>query len=132
MSRPVSAKWRPPLALVLGGTLAAVFVLPVTAIGYFRVAGGVLGWWETTLLIAGMAAVATVILGWLLWRLVLRPVRRLTHFAHAEGDMTPPSQFGTPEFSALGRAFFEMTKRFRGIFGGHTHQITILCSPGDF
>ena len=114
MSRRVIAKWRPPLALVLGGTLTAVFLLPLVAIGYFRVAGGVLGWWETTLLIAAMAAVATCMLGWLLWRLVLRPVRRLTAYADAEGAAAAPTHFGTPEFSKLGQAVLDMTARLRG------------------
>lgn len=114
MSRRVVAKWRPPLALVLGGTLAAVFLLPITAIGYFRVAGGVLGWWETTLLIGGIAAAATLLLGWFLWRLVLRPIRRLTAYTQAEGDIRPPTHYGTPEFSALGQSVLEMTARLRG------------------
>ncbi len=74
MSRRVIRKWRPPLALVLGGTLAAVFFLPLVGIGYFRVAGGVLGWAETAWMIGWMALVATTILGVLLWRLVLHPV----------------------------------------------------------
>lgn len=114
MSRRVRAKWRPPLVLVLGGTLAAVFLLPILAIGYFRVAGGILGWFETTLLIGGIAASATVVLGWLLWRLVLRPVRRLTAYAEAGGEGTAPTHFGTPEFSQLGQAVLEMTARLRG------------------
>ncbi len=114
MSRRVIAKWRPPLVLVLGGTLAAVFLLPIIAIGYFRVAGGVLGWGETTMLIGTMAAVATAVLGWFLWRLVLRPVRRLTAYAKAEGAVTPPTHFGTPEFSELGAAVLDMTARLRG------------------
>lgn len=114
MSRRVRAKWRPPLALVLGGTLTAVFLLPILAIGYFRVAGGILGWGETTLLIGAIAAVATSVLGWLLWRLVLRPVRRLTAYAKDEGAGRAPTHFGTPEFSALGQALLEMTARLRG------------------
>ncbi|MEM8537813.1 MAG: ATP-binding protein [Pseudomonadota bacterium] len=114
MPRRVIAKWRPPLALVLGGTLAAVFVLPLIGIGYFRIAGGVLGWAETTWLIGWMALVTTVILGWLLWRLVLRPVRALTAFARSEGATDPPSHFGTAEFSTLGASVLDMTTRLRG------------------
>jgi len=112
--RRVTAKWRPPLALVLGGTLAAVFLLPLVGIGYFRVAGGVLGWAETTWLIGWMALIATVILGWLLWRLVLRPVRTLTEFAESEGEGAAPTHFGTPEFSTLGATVLDMTTRLRG------------------
>ena len=114
MPRRVTRKWRPPLAFVLGGTLAAVFFLPLIGIGYFRVAGGVLGWGETSWMIGCMAFVATVILGALLWRLVLQPVRALTAYARNEGATDAPTHFGTPEFSQLGEAVLEMTSALRG------------------
>lgn len=114
MSRRVIRKWRPPLAMVLGGTLAAVFFLPLIGIGYFRVAGGVLGWAETAWMIGWMAFIATAVLGALLWRLVLRPVRALTAYAQQEGDAAPPTHFGTPEFSHLGEAVLAMTSALRG------------------
>lgn len=108
----IRQKWRPPLALVIGGTLAAVLTLPMIGIGYFKVAGFILGWGETTLLFFVVALISTLILGFLLWRLVLRPVYALT--AHAEAvrdgrDDTPlPPHFGTPEITALGQAVLEM------------------------
>jgi signal transduction histidine kinase len=114
MPRRVIRKWRPPLAFVLGGTLAAVFFLPLIGIGYFRVAGGVLGWGETSWMIGCMAFVATLILGALLWRLVLQPVRALTAYAKNEGAIDAPVHFGTPEFSQLGEAVLEMTSALRG------------------
>ena len=114
MQRGVIRKWRPPLALVLGGTLAVVVLLPIIAIGYFRVAGGILGWRETTGIIAIIAIVAALVLGWLLWRLVLRPVRTLTAYAKAEGGIDAPTHYGTPEFSALGQSVLQMTARLRG------------------
>lgn len=114
MPRRVIAKWRPPLALVLGGTLAAVFLLPLIGIAYFRVAGGVLGWAETAWMIGWMAFAATVVLGFLLWRLVLRPVRALTAYAEAHDDAVAPTHFGTPEFSALGQAVLDMTATLNG------------------
>ncbi|MEJ8562744.1 ATP-binding protein [Yoonia sp. GPGPB17] len=124
MPRRVIRKWRPPLALVLGGTLATVFFLPIVGIGYFRVAGGVLGWAETTWMIGWMAFVATVILGALLWRLVLRPVHALTAYAESEGATEAPTHFGTPEFSKLGQAVLEMTSALRG-------RETVLRSYAD-
>ncbi len=114
MSRRVNAKWRPPLALVLGGPLAAVFFLPLVGIGYFRVAGGVLGWAETAWMIGWMAFAATAILGFLLWRLVLRPVRAITDYAQSEGGSNVPVHFGTPEFSKLGQSVIAMTQTLQG------------------
>lgn len=112
MSRRLTAKWRPPLVFVLAGTLAAVFSLPLLGIGYFRVAGGVLGWGETSWIIGWLAFAATVLLGFLLWRLVLRPVQALTAYARdvALGgqDVQTPAHFGTPEFSELGQAVRQM------------------------
>jgi hypothetical protein len=35
MQRRVIAKWRPALVLVLGGTLAGVFFLPLLAVEFF-------------------------------------------------------------------------------------------------
>lgn len=114
MSRRVISKWRPPLALVLGGTLVAVFAMPILGIGYFRLAGGVLGWAETAWMIFWLAFLVTGILGLLLWRLVLRPVRGLTAFAQSEGKIAPPTRFGTPEFSKLGQAMLQMNAALRG------------------
>ncbi len=112
MRRGVIRKWRPPLWLVTGGTLATVFLLPLVGIAYFRVAGGVLGWAETSLMIVLMALAATALLGWLLLRLVLRPVQALTDYAQAvtRGDTArTPVHYGTPEFSTLGRAVLHMS-----------------------
>ena len=112
MQPRVRHKWRPPLALVVGGTLAGVLGLPLVGIAYFRVAGNVLGWAETSWLIAWMAVVATAILGFLLWRLVLRPVYALTAHARAMKagrlDAPLPAHFGTPEFSELGQSVIDM------------------------
>lgn len=112
MSRRVNGKWRPPLALVIGGTLAAVLCLPLIGIGYFRVAGDILGWGETAWLIGWMAFASTALLAWLLWRLVLRPVYALTRYARAmksgKREATPPRHFGTPEFRELGRSVIDM------------------------
>ncbi len=112
MRRQIRQKWRPPLALVIGGTLAAFLTIPMIGIGYFKLAGFILGWGETTLMIFVMALVSTIILGFLLWRLVLRPVYALTAHAQAvrdgrENSPLPP-HFGTPEITALGQAVLEM------------------------
>ncbi len=108
----ISRKWRPPLALVIGGGLAGVLATPLIGIVYFRLWGNVLGWGEAALLVGCIAVVATLILGLLLWRLVLRPVYALTAHANAvkigKTDAPLPTHFGTPEFRELGHSVFEM------------------------
>jgi signal transduction histidine kinase len=56
--------------------------------------------------------ISTTILGFLLWRLVLRPVYALTAHARAmkagRVDAPLPTHFGTPEFSELGQSVIDM------------------------
>lgn len=133
----IARKWRPPLALVIGGTLAAVLILPLLGIGYFRVAGNILGWGETSWLIGWMAVAATALLGFLLWRLVLRPVYALTAYARAvkqgRRDAPLPPHFGTPEFTDLARAVHEMAttlqNREAGIRAYSDHVTHEMKSP---
>lgn len=118
MSGRVTQKWRPPLSLVIGGTLTVVLTLPLIGIAYFRLAGNILGWGETSWLLAVMAIVATTLLGFLLWRLVLRPVWALTDYANAirrgQQDTIVPDHFGTPELSELGEAVIGMGATLEG------------------
>lgn len=85
---------------------------PLIGIVYFRLWGNILGWGEAAWLVGWVAVIATMILGLLLWRLVLRPVYALT--AHAKAvkagqiDAPRPQHFGTPEFRELGQSVFEM------------------------
>lgn len=118
MQGPVTQKWRPPLWFVLAGTVAVIFAIPVVIIGYLRVAGGVIDRSETAFLLMGVSLIATLVMGYLLWRLVLRPVRSLTAYARsvaADRDAIPPPHFvGTPEFSELIRAVQRMSRVLQG------------------
>jgi two-component system, OmpR family, sensor kinase len=108
----VRAKWRPPLALIVGGAMAGIVAVPLVGILWFRVAGNTMAPAETAWLIVGTAIASALILGYLLWRLVLRPVTQLTAHARAvkagRGDVAPPAHFGTPEFGALGQSMIDM------------------------
>jgi signal transduction histidine kinase len=116
--RDGQTKWRPSLALVIGGGLAGVLFTPLVGIVYFRLWGNILGWGEAAWLVGWIAVIATTILGLLLWRLVLRPVYALT--AHAKAvkagqiDAPRPQHFGTPEFRELGQSVFEMGAVLQG------------------
>ncbi len=107
----VTRKWRPPLLLVLGGTLGAVLALPLAGVLALRVLNPVFGFRQSALMIAAVILVATAILGYLLWRLLLRPVRALA--AHAHGvrvgaAVVPPAHYGTSELRDLGQAVLDM------------------------
>ncbi|MEO0744271.1 MAG: HAMP domain-containing sensor histidine kinase [Pseudomonadota bacterium] len=131
--RRVRRKWRPPLALVIGGTLLAVFVLPLLGLVNLRLWGNVLGWGEAAWLIFWLALAATAVLAVLLWRLVLRPVYALTRYADAmkRGDgADAPDHYGTPEFGALAVSVMAMgdslNSRAEGMraYAGHvTHEL---------
>jgi len=134
--KPVRRKWRPPLALVIGGTLAVVLLLPLFGIVYLRLWGNVLGWGEAAWLIGWLAVVATALLGFLLWRLVLRPVYALTAYARAMKagqDAPAPAHFGTPELGALGASVMAMGdslhSRAEGMKAYADHVAHELTSP---
>lgn len=137
MQDRVARKWRPPLALVIGGTLAGVLAVPVLGVAWFRLAGNILGWLGTAQLFAGVAGVATLVLALLLWRLVLRPVWALTTYARAmktgRTDTLPPERFGTAELSELGRSVIDMGdalhSRARGLSAYADHVTHELKSP---
>jgi len=117
MQQRVTRKWRPPLALVLAGTLAAIIAVPLFAVAVLRIAGGVMGWFEISLMLFWLGVIATSILAFLLWRLVLRPVWSLTAYAQAvtEGDTSgAPTHLGTPEFTDLAAAVLEMSATLQG------------------
>ncbi|WP_299694290.1 HAMP domain-containing sensor histidine kinase [uncultured Tateyamaria sp.] len=129
----VRRKWRPPLALILGGTLGAVFLMPLLGMVYLRLWGNVLGWGEAAWLILWLAFAATSVLAVLLWRLVLRPVTALTRYAQAKkrgDDAQAPDQFGTPELGRLATSVMAMgdslNSRAEGLraYAGHvTHEL---------
>lgn len=134
--KPVTRKWRPPLALVIGGTLAAVLALPLFGIVYLRLWGNILGWGEAAWLIGWLAVIATSVLGFLLWRLVLRPIYALTAYARAmkAGQNAPaPVHFGTPELGALGASVMAMgdslSSRAEGMKAYADHVTHELKSP---
>lgn len=111
MPQRISAKWRPPLALIVVGAMAGVVAVAVIGLLWARVAGNILSAKEVVLTIISLSVIAALLLGYLLWRLVLRPVTALTSHARAVKAgraAPPPSHFGTPEFSQLGQSVIDM------------------------
>jgi two-component system OmpR family sensor kinase len=104
-------RWRPSLALVLGGALGGTLALSFAGLVALRYLGPVTGF---KLAAAGLGlgiALATLVLGWLLLRLLLRPIKALGRYAE---DMDqPPAHFGTREIHATARRVIAMAERLR-------------------
>lgn len=113
MRRKLRVKWRPPLMLVLGGSLLAVLVLPVFGLVVVDVLAPGLSAGSALLTVAVGAFGATLVLGWLLWRLILRPVQGLAQRAEVirgGGVAEPMEHYGTPEIGDLGQAVLDMAE----------------------
>jgi len=126
-------KWRPSLALVLGGGLAGTLVLSLLGLVALRYLGPEIGFRRAAVLLALLIGLATAILGYLLIRLLMRPVRALAGYAGAvrSGRPTlPPQQFGTQELGQLGAAVLDMSETLqrreasvRGFADHVTHEL---------
>ena len=72
MSRYVEKKWRPPLILILGGSLMAILILPIYGAVFADFLTPMIGRRNAVYIVAFCAFVATLVLGWLLWIAVLQ------------------------------------------------------------
>lgn len=116
MRQRLRQKWRPPLSLVLGGSLAAVLILPVVgAVFATLLAPSIGGRWAAALVVLG-AGLATLVLGYLLWRLILSPIRALGERASeiSQGaPVSPIGRVGTPEVSEVAEVVLDMAEKLR-------------------
>lgn len=113
MRARIDQKWRPSLLLVLGGVLGAVLAAPLVGLFALRALGPSLGFRSSALLIAALILLITLILGYLLWRLLLRPVTALAdRAAQAKAGqpipLDPLPHYGTQELHALGQSVLDM------------------------
>jgi two-component system, OmpR family, sensor kinase len=116
--RRIVGKWRPSLGFVVGGALAGTLGLSVLGLVTLRLAGSVLGYRVAVLGIAAGILVATMILGWLLVRLILRPVVALAgRAADLRADPMarpePLAHYGTRELRDLGDSVLDMARRLQ-------------------
>lgn len=118
MSRRVTAKWRPPLILVLGGALFAVLTLPLLGLLAVGLLEQRLGYGRASVMVAAVVGAVTLVLAFLLWRLLYGPITALAAQARAvaagQGE-TPGAlrHYGTAEMGELGQSFLEMTAALR-------------------
>ena len=120
----IRRKWRPSLALVIGGTLAAVLLAPMAGLLVVKFLWGYMRYRYAALLVGAGVLLVTAVLGWLLWRLIVRPVQRLSAesraFAAGEVDrFSPQSRYGTRELQELGQSVLDMAESL------HNRQETV-------
>ncbi|WP_170327892.1 sensor histidine kinase [Ruegeria arenilitoris] len=111
-------KWRPSLAFVLGGALCGTLLLSLTGLVAFRYLGPELGYRNAAVLLALIITAATGVLGWLLVRLLLRPIFALERFAtqvvrRPAAPLSPPARFGTQELGTTAQSVIDMAETLR-------------------
>ncbi|WP_377190542.1 sensor histidine kinase [Ruegeria meonggei] len=111
-------RWRPSLAFVLGGALCGTLLLSLTGLVVFRYLGPDLGYRNAAFLLGLIITAVTAILGWLLVRLLLRPITALERFAtqvarYPAEPSQPPAHFGTQELRITAQSVIDMADTLR-------------------
>ncbi len=115
MQRDIDIKWRPPMWLVIACTISGMLLLPILALFVLSRLVLVMDF-NSALLITAVGAVAIgIIIGWVLLRILLRPITTLAARADeirmGEADaLAPLAHYGTSEMEAMGRAIRQMGK----------------------
>ena len=119
--RNIKQKWRPSLGLVLFGGLLGVLGTLASALLIIYGLGPYMGIIPTYLVVTGFTTLALFILGWLLWRLIYRPIGNLAEKVGQMRDGAEVTQehFGTSEFSRLGAEVIDMAR----VLGNRTDTI---------
>lgn len=112
----MSRRWRPSLGFVLGGALIGTLALSFAGLVALRYLGPAIGFRNAAMVLSAAIALATALLGWLLVRLLLRPIRALEAYADAQKrgvDPVPPAHFGTRELHATAQRVIAMAEALR-------------------
>ncbi len=112
----MTGKWRPSLGFVIGGALSGTLVLSLIGLVALRYLGPEIGFRQAAVLLALLIAIITAVPGWLLVRLLVRPIYELESYAkgqEAGQNPRPPRHFGTKEIDATARGVIAMAKALR-------------------
>lgn len=112
-ARPDPRRWRPSLAMVLGGALAGTLALSFIGLVVLRYLGPEIGFRNAAAILGLLIALATAALGAVLVRLLLRPIRALEAYARAEGAGPVPMHYGTRETHATAERVIAMAEALR-------------------
>lgn len=131
-------KWRPPLAIVIGASVAGLLVLPIFGFVVLRWVQPIFGWKVSVFWVSFAMLAAAVLIGAVQWRLLVRPIRELAHAAQdiADGktsDPVPLRRYGTAELSELGTNVLNMAQDIldqnQALRGYADHVVHELKSP---
>lgn len=109
----MTRRWRPSLGFVLGGALAATLGMSFVGLVVLRYLGPEIGFRPAAALLGVVITILTALLGWLLVRLLLRPIRALEAYAEAEGTAPVPVHYGTKELHATAVRVIAMAEALR-------------------
>lgn len=118
MKPPLIDKWRPSLTFVLGGGLLGTLILSFVGLVALRYLGPEIGFRNAASLLATLILMATAILGWLLVRLLLSPIRSLQDYAasmrqNPQEVSKAPEHSGTKELHHMAQSVVEMANHLR-------------------
>ena len=118
MAKRLRDKWRPSLALVLGGGLLGTLLLSLIGLVALRYLGPEIGFRNAAVLLACLILLATSFLGWLLVRLLLTPIRSLQEYAarmrlRPQEEIEPPGRSGTKELHLMAQNVIDMADHLR-------------------
>lgn len=106
-------RWRPSLLMVVGGALASTLALSFAGLVALRYLGPEIGFRNAAMALGALIAAGTGLLGWLMARLLLRPIHALERFAAdvQRGDpAAPPLHFGTTELHQTALSVIDMAR----------------------
>lgn len=122
--------WRPSLAFVLAGGLAGTLALSFAGLVALRYLGPAIGFRNAEMILATLIALGTGGIGWLQWRLLLRPTLALEAYAEAQETAASPDRprhFGTRETYRTGQRVIAMAEALRdreATIRAHTDHVT--------
>lgn len=113
MQRDIEVKWWPPMWFVSSGTIGAMLLLPILALFVLSRLVQVTDF-NTALLLTAMGPMSVgVIVGWVLLRVLLRPITalaaRVDNIRTGQTDaLAPLDHYGTSEMEAMRRSMRQM------------------------
>ncbi len=108
--------WRPSLGFVIGGGLLGTLCVSLLGLVALRYLGPEIGFRNAAFVLAIGILFSTSVIGWLMVRLLLRPITQLRNYAAGQekgADTSKPQNYGTREIEQTAKAVISMTEALR-------------------